>query len=100
MELKSLGYIGVNSAKLEDWSTLATKLLGMQAVDLASRTRAFRMDDRKQRLVVDSEEGEGLGFVGWRSLTAARSTLWRRGWNSRYSGRPWPAITCRPASCH
>ena len=65
MELKSLGYIGVHSAQLEDWSAMATNLLGMQQVDRGGKARAFRMDDRKQRLVVDGEGADGLGFIGW-----------------------------------
>src|SRR5262245_8030525 len=64
-ELKSLGYIGVRSDKLADWSELATKLLGMQQVDQASNLRTFRMDDRKQRYIVSNDGAEGLGFMGW-----------------------------------
>ena len=48
-ELIALGYIGIRSARLEDWNTYATRLLGMQRVDRAGAVRAFRMDDRKQR---------------------------------------------------
>jgi 2,3-dihydroxybiphenyl 1,2-dioxygenase len=65
MELKSLGYIGIRSAQLDDWSDLATRLLGMQQVDRSTGTRAFRMDDRKQRFVVGQGRDEGLGFLGW-----------------------------------
>lgn len=65
MELKALGYIGVRSGKLDDWSSFATRLLGMQAVDRGEGMRAFRMDDRKQRLVIDRHEGDELGCLGW-----------------------------------
>jgi 2,3-dihydroxybiphenyl 1,2-dioxygenase len=61
----ALGYIGIQSARLDDWETYATRLLGMQNVDRGGAVRAFRMDDRKQRLVVTGDEGEGLGFLGW-----------------------------------
>ena len=64
-ELKSLGYIGVRSDKLADWSELATKLLGMQAVDQAQNLRTFRMDDRKQRYIITDDGADGLGFMGW-----------------------------------
>jgi 2,3-dihydroxybiphenyl 1,2-dioxygenase len=64
-ELTALGYIGVRSERLEDWSSYATGLLGMQQVDRAGAVRAYRMDDRKQRLIVTGDEGEGLGFLGW-----------------------------------
>ena len=65
MELKSLGYIGLQSAQLESWSDLAVRLLGMQQVDSSAGSRAYRMDDRKQRLVVSDSRDEGLGFLGW-----------------------------------
>jgi hypothetical protein len=42
-ELTALGYIGVRSARLDDWGTFATRLLGMQQADRASAVRAFRM---------------------------------------------------------
>lgn len=64
-EITSLGYIGINSTRTEDWSDYATRLLGMQQVDRGGSARAFRMDDRKQRLVVTGDGGEGLGFMGW-----------------------------------
>ena len=32
---------------------------------------AFRMDDRKQRLVVDADGGQGIGFFGWEVADAA-----------------------------
>ena len=67
----ALGYIGVRSARLDDWDSYATKLLGMQKVDRAGAVRAFRMDDRRQRLVVTVDEGEGLGFMGWETADAA-----------------------------
>jgi len=63
--LKSLGYIGVQSTKLDDWSGFATNLLGMQPVERGGVTRSFRMDDRSQRLVVSRSENDGLGFLGW-----------------------------------
>lgn len=65
MELKALGYIGIQSSKVEDWSKLATGLFGMEQVDQGGDVRAFRMDDRKQRLVIDGSGDEGLAFLGW-----------------------------------
>jgi len=65
MGISALGYLGVHSDKLEDWSQFASKLLGMQEVDRGGRARCFRMDDRKQRFVVSSEKGDKLAFMGW-----------------------------------
>lgn len=65
MALASLGYIGVRSSRTVDWQSFATDLLGMQQVDAGGKVRAFRMDDRKQRLIVSAEGDEGLDFMGW-----------------------------------
>jgi 2,3-dihydroxybiphenyl 1,2-dioxygenase len=43
----------------------------MQQVDRAGAVRAFRMDDRKQRLIVTGDDGDGLGFLGWEVADAA-----------------------------
>ena len=71
MSITALGYIGVHSSKLDDWSSLATGLLGMQQIDRAGTTRVFRMDDRKQRFVVTGEAGDRLAFTGWETPNAA-----------------------------
>src|SRR3954467_12329322 len=71
MELVSLGYIGVRSTQLEDWTSFATDLIGMQQVDRGGAVRAFRMDDRRQRLIVTGETGDALGFLGWEVADAA-----------------------------
>jgi 2,3-dihydroxybiphenyl 1,2-dioxygenase len=73
MNMLGLGYIGVRSRKLADWQDFATGLLGMQLVDAAGGVRAFRMDDRRQRLLVTAEvdpapedtAGDALAFLGW-----------------------------------
>ncbi|MFY0610179.1 MAG: VOC family protein [Hyphomicrobiaceae bacterium] len=65
MAICALGYLGVCSDKLDDWSGFAGRLLGMQEVDRAGQSLAFRMDDRRQRLVVSNEPGETLAFMGW-----------------------------------
>jgi len=64
MKLRSLGYIGIKSPQLQDWGDLATRILGMQQVDYTRGTRSFRMDDRKQRLVI-AESGDHANFMGW-----------------------------------
>jgi len=73
MDIKALGYLGIRTDRLNDWSDYATGLLGMQSVDGAATQRAFRMDDRRQRLVVSDEPGEPLAFMGWE--VADRATL-------------------------
>jgi len=65
MTLQALGYIGIRTRKLEDWSAYATRFLGLQLVERSRNALAFRMDDRKQRIVVEAEQGEGPSFYGW-----------------------------------
>jgi len=69
MEITALGYVGIQSARLDDWGLLATQLLGMQQVDRGGTVRAFRLDDRKQRLIVDGAGDAGLAAMGWEVAT-------------------------------
>jgi 2,3-dihydroxybiphenyl 1,2-dioxygenase len=65
MQLEALGYVGIHTKDPETWATYGTRFLGMQLVDKSRGTLAFRMDDRKQRVIVNAGEGEGLAFYGW-----------------------------------
>jgi 2,3-dihydroxybiphenyl 1,2-dioxygenase len=65
MSVLALGYIGVRCKSLEDWSDFATRHLGLQRIDKSQSTLAFRMDDRKQRIVVDKGSDDGVAFFGW-----------------------------------
>ncbi|MGB8397749.1 VOC family protein [Bradyrhizobium sp.] len=65
MALLGLGYAGFGSADLDDWRQFATGLVGLQAVERGNSLLAFRMDDRKQRIVIDRAMPEGARFFGW-----------------------------------
>jgi 2,3-dihydroxybiphenyl 1,2-dioxygenase len=65
MNIQSLGYVGIRTNQLEDWEAYGSRFLGMQLVDRSRSTLAFRMDDRKQRVVVQEGDGEGPAFYGW-----------------------------------
>ncbi len=65
MTLQSLGYVGVGANDLDDWSSFATGWLGMQMLEKSPSCRAFRMDDRKQRLIVDRALDAGAHYFGW-----------------------------------
>jgi len=65
MPICALGYLGVRSDRLDDWSQFASGLLGMQQIDRGGQVLSFRMDDRKQRFVVSNETGDTLAFMGW-----------------------------------
>jgi 2,3-dihydroxybiphenyl 1,2-dioxygenase len=63
--LRALGYAGFGSDHLEDWRQFGTHLVGLQAVERGNSQLSFRMDDRKQRIVIDRAMGEGARFFGW-----------------------------------
>ena len=65
MPIQALGYAGFGSDALDDWRQFGTGLVGLQAVERGNSLLAFRMDDRKQRIVIDRAMGEGTRFFGW-----------------------------------
>jgi 2,3-dihydroxybiphenyl 1,2-dioxygenase len=71
MTIQALGYLGIGTDRLDDWTHFAANWLGMQPVDRGAGVRAFRMDDRKQRLVVDRSLAEGQRYFGWEVADAA-----------------------------
>ncbi len=71
MSILSLGYVGVRSRRLPDWDGFAGRMLGMQRVDATAGVRTYRMDDRRQRLIVNAAADDGPGFYGWEVADAA-----------------------------
>src|SRR5215211_1636113 len=65
MTVQALGYVGIRAKGLDDWAAYGTRLLGLQRIDKSRSSLAFRMDDRKQRIIVDADGGEGIGYFGW-----------------------------------
>ena len=65
MSTQALGYVGIRAKDLDVWGAYGSGLLGLQRIDKSRSSIAFRMDDRKQRIIVDSDGGEGIGFFGW-----------------------------------
>jgi 2,3-dihydroxybiphenyl 1,2-dioxygenase len=71
MPIQALGYAGFGSAALDDWRQFGTGLVGLQAVERGNSLLSFRMDDRKQRIVIDRSLPEGARFFGWEVADAA-----------------------------
>ncbi len=69
MSIQSLGYMVIGSDLLDGWDDFATRLLGMQRVDRGGQMRAFRMDDRTQRLLVSKTAAPAT--IGWEVADAA-----------------------------
>ena len=71
MTIQALGYLGVGAADPDQWSDFATNAIGLQMVDRGAAGRAFRMDDRRQRLFLDRAVPEGERVFGWEVADAA-----------------------------
>ena len=78
MPIQALGYAGFGSTALDDWRQFGTGLIGLQAVERGNSLLAFRMDDRKQRIVIDRAMAAGERFFGWEVSGCGRSGRPRR----------------------
>ena len=90
MDIQGLGYVGIRAKSLEDWTSFGTRFLGMQLVERSAKSLALRMDERKQRVVVSEDGGEGVAFFGWEVADAAGTdcTVGRATKERRPGGRP------------
>ncbi len=71
MAVQALGYLGISTQNIVEWSDFAARRLGLQLVDRGVSRRAFRMDDRRQRVIVDKERPDAERFFGWEVADAA-----------------------------
>ncbi|MEA2905175.1 MAG: hypothetical protein QOI12_2562 [Alphaproteobacteria bacterium] len=71
MPVSALGYVCARAKDLDDWASYGAGILGLQRVDKTRSTIAFRMDDRKQRIIVNADGGEGVDVFGWEVADAA-----------------------------
>src|ERR1043166_6238554 len=71
MPVEALGYVRARAKDLGDWASYGAGLLGLQRVDKSRTSMAFRMDDRKQRIIVEADGGEGIDVFGWEVKDAA-----------------------------
>jgi 2,3-dihydroxybiphenyl 1,2-dioxygenase len=68
--LQSLGYLGFHASSLDDWSGYGAHFLGMQLAGRSSSSLRFRMDDRKQRILIHCE-ADRRPILGWEVENAA-----------------------------
>lgn len=73
--IEALGYVGIRSDRLDDWAGFGGHWLGLQLIEQSRSSLRFRMDDRKQRLVIADSRASGTGdeaqFFGWEVADAA-----------------------------
>jgi catechol-2,3-dioxygenase len=62
MVLSAFGYASLRSDRLEDWADYGAKFLGLQLVERTPSALSFRMDERKQRIFVQSGDRHVFGF--------------------------------------
>ena len=67
--LQSLGYLGFHTASLDDWSGYGSRFLGMQLAERSQSSLCFRMDDRKQRILIHGE-ADRRPIFGWEADNA------------------------------
>ena len=91
MTLQSFGYVGIKSDKLGDWAAYGEKFLGLQLVEKTSNLLKFRMDDRKQRIIVTSEQDDAYQFGFELESAAACDQLAARLDAAKVNVRPMPA---------
>ena len=97
MALASFGYFGVHSDKLSDWENYGQNLLGLELVDKTSTTLKFRMDDRKQRIIVSSDP-EIVDTFGWEVNSPGElDAIAARVEAAKNSGQPRFHCRCRPS---
>lgn len=65
MSIQALGYVGLRATGLEDWESYGSSLLGLQLTERSGQQLVFRMDDRRQRIVVARDQTNGPAFFGW-----------------------------------
>jgi 2,3-dihydroxybiphenyl 1,2-dioxygenase len=65
MRVCALGYVVARTKDLNNWASFGPGTLGLQRIDKSRTSLAFRMDDRKQRIVVNEDGNEGVSVLGW-----------------------------------
>ena len=73
IKYKQLGYIGLSASDTAAWRTFAGEYLGMQVVDGNDGGLALRMDERRQRILLEPAQSDALAFLGLE--TAGREGL-------------------------
>jgi 2,3-dihydroxybiphenyl 1,2-dioxygenase len=64
--VSSLGYLGFQVSRLDEWEAFATGVLGLAVAERgAGGALALRLDDYRQRIVLEPGEADDLAFIGW-----------------------------------
>jgi extradiol dioxygenase len=70
MNVRALGYVGVESPEVKQWDEFGPDVLGLERVDGAHHDSVYlRMDDRHHRLAVHPGPKDRLAYLGWEMAT-------------------------------
>ena len=98
MSLQTLGYIGLRTKNLEDWTAYASRFLGMQLVDKSRGTPRSAWTTRSSAWWCTRMPATRRASSAGRSRTPPRSTPMRRDSNAtRFRSRAAPARSPRSA---
>jgi len=73
--IAQLAYLGIAAKDVPAWRDFAGGFLGMEVVDLDAGALALRMDERRQRMLVEPATHDGLLCLGLETVDAA---AWHR----------------------
>jgi 2,3-dihydroxybiphenyl 1,2-dioxygenase len=65
MEILGLGYVGIESPHVEDWSEYGPQVLGFGLAPSLPGTVLLRMDERHHRIAIHAGERDQLAYLGW-----------------------------------
>jgi extradiol dioxygenase len=65
MDILGLGYVGIESPRVEDWSEYGPQVLGMGLAPAPRGTVLLRMDERHHRIAIHEGERDQLSYLGW-----------------------------------
>lgn len=82
-EISSLGYLVINASDLDQWESFACHLLGMQVGKRTDDLLTLRMDERQQRIIIESGSIDDLTSLGWEFSTQRDLAVYLDGLRSK-----------------
>jgi 3,4-dihydroxy-9,10-secoandrosta-1,3,5(10)-triene-9,17-dione 4,5-dioxygenase len=66
MRLAGLGYLGLATTKIDEWTSFALDVVGLGETERASDgTLSLRLDDHLRRMTLRPADESGIDFIGW-----------------------------------
>jgi catechol 2,3-dioxygenase-like lactoylglutathione lyase family enzyme len=81
-QLAGLAYLGVESAKVDEWANFATNVLGCD-VERTETGLNLRVDERESRIAILESDREALSYMGWEATDELAFTSIRREFDKR-----------------